>query len=327
MTAQAQINLPADQYAHPEANTEWWWHIGTLTAGDRAFGFEIALNGAAKSGFKFTQMMLTDVENQKHYQSTSGLSYTSDWAASQPGQPFYAVVNGPDGAGCMTAFASNPLDMSLQASFTDIDTGTEIVFQLQLNQQGAPLLVWGSGEKDGNYYYSLTNLQTTGRVFLGGEEFPVTGTTWMDHEWGVFPGGTTWALQDMQFDDGMAIMNYCSDTIPALGVPMASTATVLTPDGRSTVYDSVATPLGPTWTDRNGIEYFTRWQVTIDQPLFKGGFEVQSLVPGQAFEQTVKVYEGAASFAGTLGELPVSGTAWNEQKLGGSGARVGPSTA
>lgn len=322
MANQPAITLPKDHYAHPDAATEWWWHIGTLNSGDRVFGFEIAINGSSKQGFVFTQLMLTDVQNQKHYQSTSGIPYTADWAESDPTKPWYATITDPSGGSAsQSAPAENPLNMSVKASFADIDTGTQIAFQLQLDQQGPPLLVWGNGFQDGNYYYSLTNLQASGSISIGGESHAVEGVTWMDHEWGVFPKGTTWILQDMQFDNGVSIMNYASDSVPELGVPMPSHATVLTPDGSSTEYDSVATPLGPTWTDRHGITYFTKWQVEI--PALEAAFEVASLMPGQAFEQEVTVYEGVAVYLGTIGNLGaaggeiVSGTAWNEQKIMG----------
>jgi len=310
------ITLPQDHYAHPDAATEWWWHIGTLNSGDRVFGFEIAINGSGAQGSVFTQLMLTDVQNQQHYQATSGTSYSKDWAESDATKPWYAVINGPDGAGCQTGFATNPLNMSVQASFTDIDTAAEIILQLQLNQKGAPLLVWGTGLQDGNYYYSLTNLQASGQISINGEIFPVTGVTWMDHEWGVFPPGTAWILQDMQLPNGIAIMNYAAGIKPELGKPMPSHATILDLAGGSTEHDSTSTPLGPTWTDRHGNEYFTRW--TVEIPGITGtNFEVTSLVPGQAFEQAISVYEGVATFTGQLAGEPVSGTAWNEQKLAG----------
>jgi predicted secreted hydrolase len=65
------IHLPADQYMHPGAPTEWWWHVGTLEAGDRTFGFEINAASFAAEGFGFTQVMLTDVTNARHYERTT----------------------------------------------------------------------------------------------------------------------------------------------------------------------------------------------------------------------------------------------------------------
>ncbi|CAN5405938.1 hypothetical protein BH10PSE16_BH10PSE16_20270 [soil metagenome] len=66
-----QIHLPADHYLHRGAPTEWWWHIGTLKAGGRTFGFEINAASFAKDGFAFTQIMLADIANNKHYQRTT----------------------------------------------------------------------------------------------------------------------------------------------------------------------------------------------------------------------------------------------------------------
>src|SRR5438105_7945793 len=63
------IRMPADQYMHRGAPTEWWWHIGTLRAGDRVFGFEI--NAASFTQVGFTQIMLTDVKNARHLQRTT----------------------------------------------------------------------------------------------------------------------------------------------------------------------------------------------------------------------------------------------------------------
>ena len=68
----SQIHLPADQYLHRGAPTEWWWHIGTLKTEDgRIFGFEINAASFQDRGIGFTQIMLTDVANKKHYQRTT----------------------------------------------------------------------------------------------------------------------------------------------------------------------------------------------------------------------------------------------------------------
>ena len=88
------IQLPADQYLHPEAPTEWWWHTGTLKAGKRTFGFEI--NAASyvgiAPGFAFSQVMLTDVANKVHYQQTALQSIGGKWAESDPKKPWHVTM-------------------------------------------------------------------------------------------------------------------------------------------------------------------------------------------------------------------------------------------
>jgi predicted secreted hydrolase len=65
------LRFPLDHYAHIGAPTEWWWHVGTLKAGERTFGFEICATSYARSGYAFTQVMLADVHNNRHYQRTT----------------------------------------------------------------------------------------------------------------------------------------------------------------------------------------------------------------------------------------------------------------
>jgi predicted secreted hydrolase len=330
MASKIWIELPQDHYAHPDQPTEWWWIIGTLTSGDRVFGFEITVNGhsVAQGGepaINFTEIMLTDVASGAHYQKTAGGLFSPDWAESDPAKPWYARMPAPDGNGSvsMTAPADDPLSMSVQAGFQDEATGTAIAFDLQLDQQGPPLIVFGTGRHNTteppeppayNYYYSLTHLQTSGTLSLGAETFTVEGTTWMDHEYGAFPAGTAWCLQDMQLDNGVHLSNFAANTPPALDQQMASKATLLV-DGVSTFVDTCATPRAPTWRSSNGNLYFLIWEVEIATPDVKASLTVTSLVAGQDFPDGPGVYEGVARVVGTWNDAPVKGTAWNEQRL------------
>lgn len=94
------LSLPQDMYLHPGAPTEWWWHIGTLRAGSRTFGFEINTASFAKDGFAFTQIMLTDVANDRHFQRTTpfvpALFDKSSWAESDVAKNWYARLGDAD---------------------------------------------------------------------------------------------------------------------------------------------------------------------------------------------------------------------------------------
>ena len=120
------IELPRDQYAHPQAPTEWWWHIGTLQAGDRIFGFEATLSGhsqaqGATPPIMFSEIMITDVANQAHYQKTTGTLYDSNYAESDPSKPWYAKYAGENGDGAISMHspADDVYSISLQASIKD----------------------------------------------------------------------------------------------------------------------------------------------------------------------------------------------------------------
>lgn len=102
--SQVVLSLPKDMYLHVGAPTEWWWHTGTLRAGSRVFGFEINAASYPKFGpvpFAFTQVMLTDVERQRHYQRTvpflPGSEYfPNTWAESDPAKNWFARLGDPD---------------------------------------------------------------------------------------------------------------------------------------------------------------------------------------------------------------------------------------
>jgi predicted secreted hydrolase len=94
------LSLPQDQYLHEGAPTEWWWYMGTLKAGNRTFGFEINAASFQDRGFSFSQISLTDVKNQTHYQRTApylvGAPFNgSTWAQSDPTQPWSAALGSP----------------------------------------------------------------------------------------------------------------------------------------------------------------------------------------------------------------------------------------
>ena len=405
------IQLPADHYAHPGAPTEWWWHIGTLQAGDRTFGFEInAVSHAGQGGYAFTQIMLTDVSNGRHLQSTTmyfGDSFKcATWAESDPAKDWYVRLGNPSSPLCaiavanpgsgyksapdveitggggknasatatlncaggvasvqlwnagegftseptvtftggggsgasakafqsyvtMNAAAGDPTqNMAIKARLVDESTLSVVVFDLTMSQQGLPFLVLGSGKipvpntcgsplQTNNYYYSLTRLQVNGTISIDGESFPVTGLTWMDHEYGAFASGgkaVKWILQDMQLDNGVSISNF-SLTEPELDQENQSIATLQYP-GEQTIWVSTKTTPRKPWTSPvTGKTYFMELEVKIERGLIPWWpdalLTVTSLVDSQEFP--VGVYEGVARAVGTFNGKPVTGHAWNEQ--------------
>jgi predicted secreted hydrolase len=225
-------------------------------------------------------------------------------------------------------------NMAVVALLVDQATNTEVYFDLMMSQQGPPLLVWGSGVgpilppasgthlQTNNYYYSLTRIDTTGSVTIGGETFAVTGRTWMDHEYGFFSTAThpaQWILQDAQLDNGWTLSNFASlkaDETPKLNVPMLSFVTLQSPDGTIYFQLSKLTPVGRTWTSPlSGNTYFMEFQVEI--PSFQATLHVSSLIDPQEFSASFgsSIYEGVAAATGSFAGQSVHGTAWNEQAL------------
>lgn len=404
------LSLPKDMYLHPGSPTEWWWHTGTLRAGKRTFGFEINAASFAQEGFAFSQIMLTDVAKQRHYQRTTsylppGNFSPTTWAQSAVTQSWYARLGDPanrlggiqvtsagsgytsapsvaisgDGTGAtaiaklnsaggvaqivvlsactgctkppsvsiagngtgakaiafptyvaMTAPAADPTKhMHVTALLSDDPSLTQVTIDLALSQQGRPFFVWGTGVnpgatgtsvQDNNYYFSLTRLQASGTITIDGRRLPVTGVTWMDHEYGAFGTAANpvqWILQDMQLDNGFSISNVGivgGAQKPTLNTAMQGYATLEGANGDTYLVASTVTPFGRTWTSKaSGVTYFTKFRVQI--PSFDADLVVSTLMDAQEFPGTSggSVYEGVATAKGTFMKASTSGTAWIEQ--------------
>lgn len=334
---QSAIELPRDMYLHlpnsitdPENGcpTEWWWHVGTLkTESGKTFGFEI--NAAAFYPYGFTEVMLTDVEKQKHYHQTLKKKISYDWAESDQNKPWR--VNLEDVS--MSAPQADPTK-GMKVTAKLVDGKTTVNFDLTFSQQGSPLIVWGNGVHPAgpptptlgknNFYFSLTRLKAIGTISIDSSDnksepeiHNVKGITWMDHEWGKFGQknkGMKWILQDMQLSNGVCLSNYSLEE-PKLNTPTKGVATIQPGENAKSVF--VSTTLTPQKkVSINGKDFFT--EVLVEIPSCEGTFLVKTLMPSQVFGKEIyEIYEGVASVRGTMKDvddiIEVEGTAWLEQ--------------
>jgi hypothetical protein len=149
------IHLPADHYMHRDAPTEWWWNIGTLNAADgRVFGFEINAVSYKDRGFGFTQIMLSDVATQSHYQRSTiyvppyGVDFDT-WAQSDPTRDWHVglgridnqlstidVTSGGGGYDAQTTVEITGGGGTQAVANPIIDTLTGVVTSIQLTNPG-----------------------------------------------------------------------------------------------------------------------------------------------------------------------------------------------
>src|SRR5579872_81697 len=317
------IKMPDDQYLHPGAPAEWWWHTGTLlgksSSGEqRTFGFEI--NAVSwVSGILFSQVMLTDVNHQRHYMQN--VTYPIDplhpWAESNPSKPWFVNLPPQLLPKAIVTMSGNQtaeqLQMNVQATLKSETAATKdqtVTFDLKLVQdinKRPPMLIWGTGILPAspgslltnNFYYSLTQLIASGSVTLPSladpskmETFAVTGVTWMDHEYGAFGSSANpvkWILQDVQIGSGslkgVTISNYTTvgGSQPALvqNEPTASQATIQFPDGTTYFIHTAMTPRDPWVSPVSKKLYYMTFQ--IDIPSFDTTIIVRSLMKEQEF--------------------------------------------
>jgi predicted secreted hydrolase len=329
-TAGYRYEFPRDHGSHQAYRTEWWYYTGHLQAKNgRTFGFELTFFRRAippdevktqpsqwsVNHLYFAHFAVTDVEGQRfHFSdklSRAGLgkagaeesrlhAWIDDWRAEMPDSP----------GGAQTLFArAGALTLSLTL------------------QPAKPLVIHGQdgisrkGAEHGqaSHYYSFTRLATTGTLSIGDEQFEVTGTSWMDHEFGSADLGKDlvgWDWFSIQLADNSELMVYClrrSDGSP----DPASSGTVVAPDGQTrhlSVGDIRIESTG-TWTSpKSRAVYPNRWRITI--PSLDMKLDLSPVFADQELRTKssaqVTYWEGAVSVSGTKQGRPIQGQGYAE---------------
>jgi predicted secreted hydrolase len=191
---------------------------------------------------------------------------------------------------------------------------------LQLNAEGPVLYDNGTGLfpllGGSSYYYSLPNVKTSGTLTLGGETNKVTGTSWLDRQWGTWDWTQVdrWTWMAVQLDNGESINLW--DLFGTQGEQ--HWATVLHRDGSESVV-SVA-PLAKDAADfqtspTTGQRYAGKWTVRI--PSLQTTLTVTATPTLQEIQAHVPfspgINEAASTVTGIYQGRPVVGQAYVEQ--------------
>lgn len=325
-----QYEFPRDHGSHDDFRTEWWYYTGHLTTkSGRPFGYQLTFfrRGIPRdqvktlpSRWSITQLYLahfaiSDLRGgQFHYAehfSRAGLGkagaerdrlhvWIDQWSAESP--------------------VAVPLIQQLRAS------NDTIGLQLTLSPEKS-LVVHGTGgvsrkgpaAGQASHYYSFTRLSTTGALTLGTERFDVTGTSWMDHEFGSADLGQDlvgWDWFGIQLDDGTDLMLYRLRLADGSTEP-ASSGTVIDRHGRTqhlTVKDFSMEPTAFWASPQSTARYPQRWHIVI--PSRNLSLDIVPQLAGQELitsrSAQVTYWEGAVEITGTSHGHPLRGQGYME---------------
>lgn len=320
-----KYQFPADHAAHKEFRTEWWYYTGHLVAKDgRKFGYELTffrfgvdLNEAPKSAWALSEVhsahfAVTDESAKKFWFSEKLNRAALNLAYADDKQ--YHVVNGDWSA---------KLDASKQ---TIKALSPNYSLDLQLTSVKPPAVhgVNGVSQKANcrgcaSHYYSMTRMATTGTITVGSEKIPVTGATWMDHEFGsnqLTEDQIGWDWYSVQLDNNTELMFYVMRRKDGSFDPTSS-GTVVSPDGSTkhlALQDYKIKALTSWSSPQSKATYPMGWEVTVPSLNYK--VTIQPAMQAQELVTTkstgVTYWEGSCHVTGTQNGKPIQGDAYVE---------------
>jgi predicted secreted hydrolase len=284
------FSFPRDHASHPDYKIEWWYYTGNVKAADgRRFGyqltfFRVGVDHAPANPSKWavrdlfmTHLAISDAKGQRYRYAEKlsrggpGLAgamadrysvWNDGWSAGVRDQGSGIGDQGP-------GIRAGSREHVLQAS------SAQAAVELTLGEGKAPAIngvngISQKGSQPGNasHYYSLTRMPTRGTLMIDGEQFAVTGESWMDHEFGTSflePEQRGWDWLSIQLSDNRELMLYRLRRADGSRDPRSSGTLV---DGSGKVVhlsngDFALTPGQRSFTSKNGAVYPTEWTISI----------------------------------------------------------------
>ncbi|OPY62901.1 MAG: Hydroxyneurosporene synthase (CrtC) [Syntrophorhabdus sp. PtaU1.Bin002] len=307
--------FPRDHGQHPEYRTEWWYFTGNLSDSQkRRYGYQLTFfrQAIASSPLRphnpwsvrdvyLAHFALTDVSGKRfrHYDRASrtgpGLAgadkdsmnvWTLNWSARMKKNGIHLEARQGD--------ATLKLDLRPRKP---------IVFHGEKGRSRK-----GPQEGQSSYYYSLTDLETTGTIKTpwSREEIRVEGTSWFDHEFGsnqLTRDQVGWDWFGLHLSDGRDLMVYFLRKSDG-SIEAASSGTIIEKDGTTQHLNAadIRMDVLDRWTSpRSGAKYPSTWQLRI--PAARIDITLAPLVTDQELTTTastgITYWEGAVAGHGT----------------------------
>lgn len=317
--------FPRDHASHPDFKIEWWYYTGNLeTAQGRRFGYQVTFFrvGVDATPVNPSRWAVRDL-------------FMTHLAVSDPAGERYRYAERLNRAGPGLAGADHTRyhvwNDDWQASLDErgrhviravnADVGVDLVLD-----EGKPPAINGmngisqKGAQAGNasHYYSLTRMPTRGFLVLDGERFEVSGSSWMDHEFGTSflePEQQGWDWLSIQLADGRDLMLYQLRRGDGSRDPRSS-GTLVGRDGRTRhlrAEDFTLDPSGPRFRAPSGATYPIGWTIRI--PDERLTLDVTTPLRNQELSTAgsgVSYWEGVVDVAGSSGGAPVTGRGYLE---------------
>jgi len=316
------VSFPEDEAPHDNL-TEWWYYTGHVFADDGArYGFEYVIFQVQRGNFPAyyaSHFAITDnAAGTFNYDQKSGFDGLVE---AETG--FHLRLDGWEMRG---AGGEDRLRAAMEGYALDLALSTDA--EPVLHNAGTGYMEFGLA--GGSYYYSRPEMDLSGQLTVDGETLDVTGSAWMDHQWGNFVllDGGSWDWFAVALDDGTALMVFQLRGIDGVG-DVPDFGTLVQPDG-SVIHlaeGDYSITANDSWTSpASGATYPLHWTIAI--PKHDLTFELDPALLDQELDTSATTgtiyWEGEVVVSATRGELALDGLGYVELTGYAAGDAVTP---
>jgi predicted secreted hydrolase len=303
-----EFKFPEDFGPHPEFQTEWWYYTGNLSTKDgRDFGYQLTFfrralrpdktkreSNWASNQIYFAHFALTDINSGKFYSSERWSRGAAGLAGAQS-SPFRVWINN-------WSIEGDHQTVKLRADDEEVSIELSLKSLKPIVLQGDKGLSQKSSDAgNASYYFSQTRIDSSGTISIEGQNFEVSGLSWLDREWSTSALGENqdgWDWFSIQLDDGREIMLY-QLRLKDGGIDPFSSGSLVSKNGK--LIPLKATDFNievlDTWkSSETGIVYPSKWGINI--PSHNIELTVIPLLKNQELLQTFTYWEGAVKVSG-----------------------------
>lgn len=282
----------AEEFLSHRQGSEWWYCTGSVKdKNGREFSFQFTLARVRIFNIQFHILMtaLTDIETEQHFYEQKPIFFGKDVVITeeQVGLPGTAEMR------------FHGKELSLQMAGEG--------YSLSLNLRASKDPVWHCEDgilrmgvddpKERTYYWSYTNLATSGTIRLGEVDHKVTGKSWFDKQGGTYTltnRWTNWEWFSLRFFDGEEVMLF------SFPQDDYQDGTYITKSGNyNRLVDYEITPLD--FTEARGNRFSYGWAVNLKN-IKQGKYTIIPKTSGQLnffyFELLAEIKDGSGETVG-----------------------------
>ncbi|MBA3857730.1 MAG: carotenoid 1,2-hydratase [Cyanobacteria bacterium PR.3.49] len=321
-----KFSFPRDHASHEVFKTEWWYYTGHLKADDgKKYGYELTF---FRSGVSPSERVNTKTKAPSNV-------YLAHFAVSDINNKKFHFYEKLTRSGLSLGTASSSVLHIYNDGWRVDEAGDTMMLSADAEKAGIKLLLSSKKPpvihgKDGvsqkadcagcaSHYYSMSRMDTKGLLFIDGKEKRVTGTSWMDHEFGsnqLTEEQVGWDWYSLQLSDNTELMLYIMRKKDG-SIDKNSSGTIIGVDGKAehlNVSQFTIRSKSKWLSPQSKGNYPMNWEIDIPQKQIKlqvtPDFETQELVTKRSTDVTY--WEGASSITGTKNGKPITGEGYVE---------------